>query len=146
MTDPLRLAVSGVEASGPADESDELTLEDLEPADGVLDLARPTLQEVEHMGARRVAAIAEGDCSANLSKREPDGLRGPDERQPVKGRVIELSVSGRCSRRWVEEADVAVVANGLDRNPGSFGQLTDAHHPTLASLTLHCAGGFTVVE
>lgn len=58
MADPLRVAIGGVQALGPAGEALQVTLEALQFGDPLADLRRSALEQLDDVSARGLAAFA----------------------------------------------------------------------------------------
>src|SRR5215204_6813247 len=100
-------------------------------------------EQVEDVAAGGLAVVAQCDDAADLAEGEADGLGGADERQPFERGRFVVAVARRGARRWLDQADVFVVADRLGRHPGPAGQVPDTH-PCL-SLTFLCTGRSSVV-
>jgi hypothetical protein len=96
------------------------------------------LQQLGDVGARCLPLVAEGDDLADLAQGEADRLGGADEPEPSQGRLVVAAVSRGSAVRWVEDADLFVVADGLGGDADLVGQLTDARGSLL--LTFQCRG------
>lgn len=123
----VRRAVGRVEIPGPARQPVELATKALQLADASIELASAPLDELEHLGTRGIAPVAEGNDLADLAQRETHGLGRADERKTVEQLRAVVPISRRRALSGRQEADLFVVAQGLRGDPRQLGQLPDAH-------------------
>jgi len=99
----------------------------LQLCDALVDLAAATSEQVEHVGAGRLATVPVGADLPDLAEAQAECLTGADEPEPFDrvGSVVPVLRRGAA---WLSEnPDLFVVADRLYRDPGSCGDLSDAH-------------------
>lgn len=79
------------------------------------------------VGAGSLAAGTEGNDLPDLTQPEPDRLRRADEGETVEHVGVVVAVARGRAPGPVEDSDVLVEADRLDRHPGAPSHLTDAH-------------------
>jgi len=83
------------------------------------------------VGAGRLATGVEGDDLSNLAEFEPDRLGRADEGEAFEHVVVVLAVARGRALGQVEDTDVLVVSDRLDRHPRTLRHLPDAHGSSL---------------
>ncbi len=131
VTDGLGRTFRGVEAPAASGEGFKVVAHALELADTLGELVGVSLDETEDVRARCFAAFAEGDDLADLAEGEADGSSSAGEGEAVEDRVEVVAVAVGFAPRLVEDADLFVVADRLDREPRTARDLTDAHAPMI---------------
>lgn len=125
------LAFGRVEMASPSGEPREFGPYGLQFGDALFDVDRPSIDELTDVVAGHGTAITKGDDPADLTQREPRGLCGTDERQPVQDRVRVAAVAvGAAFGGW-QHLDGLVVADRLGRHSGALCELSDQHAFTL---------------
>lgn len=133
-------AIGWVKAPGTHGEPVELRAELVELGDAPFDLGLTRREQAEHMGAWRLATVAQGHDAADLAEGEPGGLGGADESETIGDDRLIVAIARRSPGRRLEDSDALVVADGLGWDAAESGQLTDSHQV----LTFQCTGTSTV--
>lgn len=87
------MAFGRVEMAGPSGEPREFGLYGLQFGDALFDVGGAPIDELTDVVAGHGTAITKGDDPADLTEREPRGLCGTDERQPVQDRFRVAAVA-----------------------------------------------------
>jgi hypothetical protein len=95
VTDPPRVAVSGVEALGPASEAAKVGSKVLQLGDPPVEFVGPRPDQLEDMPARHLAPVPQGHDLPDLAQGQTDSLGGPHEGQTVEGAFVVDAVTGR---------------------------------------------------
>lgn len=117
----------------------QLGLQESQLADGAADVVGAGAEQLEHVAARRLAFVAQGDDTADFAQGQSKRLRGPDERESVEHRVVVVPVAGRGPIGGFDEPDVLVVAQRLRAHARMARHLADQQR-----LTFLCTGTLTV--
>src|SRR5216683_5146485 len=99
----------------------------LEIGDASLNFIKSLIDELGHVLARPLAAIADAQDPSDLVKGEARRLPMANERQPLKGSRLVIAIARRCARRQRNDARLLPEPNRLGRDAGMCRQLTDFH-------------------
>src|SRR5690625_3862073 len=146
--DLVRAARVGVGLRGVVPELGDGVSERCELGDLLLDLGEARVEEIAHVLAGRMAAVADVEDLADLGEGEARGLAAVDEVDPSDrlGRVV--AVSGRRALGRGQKALFLVEAKGLRGSARPLGEFSDPHCclPPWPRLTFPCTGRSSMAE
>jgi len=85
------------------------------------------VQQCAHVRARRSGVVAGSDHAGDLGEGQTGGLGGPNEPQSVQRSLVVVAVPRRPPRRRRQQTGLLVEPQGLGRQAGPLGELSDAH-------------------
>src|SRR6266851_5920244 len=99
----------------------------LEIGDASLNFIKSLIDELGHVLARPLAAVADTQDPSDLVKGEARRLPMANERQPLKGSRLVIAIARRCTGWQRNDTRLLPEANRLGRDAGMCRQLTDLH-------------------
>lgn len=139
MADLVGRAGSRVEVGRSVHQPVQFGLQESQLADGAADVVGAGAEQLEHVAARCLAFVAQGNNAADLTQGQSERLRRPDERESVEHGVAVIPVAGWGAIGGLDEPDVLVVAQRLRAQARAARYLTDQQR-----LTFLCTGTLTV--
>ena len=95
--------------------------------DALVNVSAVTSEQVEDVGAGDLATVPVPDNLPDFAKAQAECLARPDEPQPLDHVGFIVAVLRFRSPWFVENPNLLVVADRLDCNPGTVGDLPNAH-------------------
>ena len=104
--------------------------------DLLIDRMKHPLSRCAHVAARLPAGLAHQQESGDLAERESKLLRISNQREPPDHRLRILPIARGRSRWFRQEAEPFVVPDGVGRDTGQCGNLTDRQDVTHRSMII----------
>jgi len=124
-------AVRRVEASGSLGQDDELLAGLFESLDVAVEIGEVPFEEIDDVMARSNTLAPEIQDRGNFGEGKAGGLGVANEPKPVDRPFAVVAVTVGGAFRRGEELDLLVVADGLGRDIGPVGKLSNFHAPIL---------------